>query len=440
MARRLPVLALVAATLLAALPASAFPGDTLWTKMYDGPGSGLDSPAALAMDPTLHRVYAVGTSAGNGTGPDIVTIAYDQYSGTRVWARRYDGPAHGSDQGVQIAYDAFSGGVVVTGSSESSPGTGSSDVVTISYSADGSRRWAHRFSVSSHSSDVPVDLVVESGSEFVLVGGTAHGGLVSYDYEGKQTWRGAVTTRTLASLVGLELIGGYLLAVGNTFMTTSDNAEYFTAGFNAHDGTALWSKRYSGPSHDGATATDAMAGGTSLFVTGTAIDGASEPITTIEYGPHDGFRYWRRTIPAQAPGNVDVAPRIAAVENGTFAAVAATSYLNGVPTFLTRGYHADGSTAWTTREDGPTDTGTVNDIAVGPDGSVAVAGSGTNVGDPVGPFTVAYDSTGNVRFEAAIAPSGAGDVAWCVMADDAGRVIVGARSAGDLRVDAYATS
>jgi hypothetical protein len=52
-------------------------GDLLWVLHYDGPASGTDYPARLALGPN-GTVHVVGESAGVGTGLDYATIKYSQ--------------------------------------------------------------------------------------------------------------------------------------------------------------------------------------------------------------------------------------------------------------------------------------------------------------------------------------------------------------------------
>jgi hypothetical protein len=413
------------------MPAAAAPGGTLWTATYDGPASGPDTPRGIVVDPNLYRVYVVGTT-GNDSEADIVTIAYDLNTGDKIWARRYDGPAHGGDLAVAIAYDPVSGGVTMTGMSESVAGTGRIDAVTISYLSDGSRRWTRR--ASTIGTDGPIGLVVDGGSTYVLLNGL-HGRLVAYDSTGTRLWATQVTTQNLVRLVGLQDIGGYLMAVGT--ISVNGGTAIVATTFNS-SGTPVWTRRFGGPAHD-ALASDAAGGGTIFHVTGSYTDGGIRKITTILYEPHDGFRFWRRSIAPQPGGSLDPAARIAVSADGASIAVAVTSTRNGVRTFLTRQYNGDGTIAWTARENGTNDSGDVLDAAIGPDANVYVAGQGTNTGGSKGPLTVAYGSTGPPSaFEASIAPTNMDDAALAI-APISGAILVASRVAGDIRVDAYAS-
>jgi hypothetical protein len=422
----------LASIALAAPPAHATPGGNLWTATYNGPSSGPDTPVDMAIDPNLHRVYVVGTT-GDDQAADMVTIAYDLYTGDKVWARRYDGPAQGGDLGVAIAYDQFSGGVVVTGASESIAGTGRIDAVTVSYQSDGSRAWTRR--ASSSSTDAPVGLAVSGGDTFVLLGGQ-HGRLIAYDSAGDRVWAHRLTDDTLLGLVGLRMIGGYLMATGT--VSVAAGSAIFSTAFTEL-GVPVWTKTFAGPAHDAIASDSDVGGGTVLYVTGSYTDGTTRKITTMGYEPHDGFRFWRRSIAPQTPTDSDVRPHVAVSSDGALIAVAATSTTGGVSTFLTRQYKADGSILWTARENGANDSGEVTDLVISPNSNVYVIGQGTNTGGQEGAFLVAYGSMGPPStFEKAVPPTDVDDVSRVVDTGNfADRVVVASRVSGDIRIDAY---
>ena len=436
--RLLPSLVAALLTALIAVPAEASPGDSLWTKTYDGPASGRDTPSGMAVDPVLHRVYVVGTTTAStgttGTFTDIVTIAYDGYTGDTIWARRYDGPVHGSDLAIAIVYDPFSGGVTVTGGSESSAGTGQVDAVTIAYAADGSRRWVRR--VTNPATDFPTDLTVIDGSTYVLVHGTL-GRLIAYDSTGTRLWsRDAITAETLAGLTALESIGGYLLIVGRLY-DADGHSKMYTLAYKT-DGSFVWTKTFAGGSMQAAS-TDAAVGSTTLYVTGVYGDALSD-IATIAYDPHNGTRLWRRSI-TRGANRPSGGPFVAVSPDGASIALATSVRVGLVDHFLTRRYLSDGSVDWTAREDEIDESGQPTDVAVGAGGNVYVTGSGTNSGATPGSITLAYPASGPpTAFQAAIANADVQDAGFRVAVDPSGYpVFVASRVGLDIRVDSYAT-
>ncbi len=106
-------------------------GNLKWTRVYDA-GLGYNYATAIAVD-GAGNVYVTGLSQDSACNSfDFATVKYDT-DGNEKWVRRYDGPAHGYDWPRAIAVDN-TGHVYVTGSSE---GDGTKeDYLTIKYTAD----------------------------------------------------------------------------------------------------------------------------------------------------------------------------------------------------------------------------------------------------------------------------------------------------------------
>jgi PQQ-like domain len=110
-------------------------GSQLWARRYNGPGinpppADIDDIAFAVAAPGNGRVYVTGVSwGGKATKVDYATVAYNARTGTRVWVRRYNGPASRGDAATALA--AGGGRVFVTGGSA---GTHSGDdYATIAY-------------------------------------------------------------------------------------------------------------------------------------------------------------------------------------------------------------------------------------------------------------------------------------------------------------------
>ncbi|HEY0867281.1 MAG TPA: SBBP repeat-containing protein [Fimbriimonas sp.] len=89
-------------------------GNVLWERRFDGPGSGQDGGNALAID-AEGNITVAGYSQGWNNGLNYALLRYDPLGNLR-WAWRYNGPASGDDQAAELAVDAL-GGIFVTGSS-----------------------------------------------------------------------------------------------------------------------------------------------------------------------------------------------------------------------------------------------------------------------------------------------------------------------------------
>lgn len=89
-------------------------GNREWVKTYNGTGNRYDEAKSVAADGD-GNVYVTGSSYGNSSGEDFVTIKYDAF-GEVTWLMRYNGPGNSVDVPVKIALDKI-GDVIVAGTS-----------------------------------------------------------------------------------------------------------------------------------------------------------------------------------------------------------------------------------------------------------------------------------------------------------------------------------
>ncbi len=101
----------------------------VWTNQYPSNPTTVSTATSVVAD-SLGRAYVTGYSPGANTSNDIVTIAYDT-NGKQLWLERYDGPAHGDDEGNAICVDT-NGNVYVAG--YDTPIGGGTEMVLIKYS------------------------------------------------------------------------------------------------------------------------------------------------------------------------------------------------------------------------------------------------------------------------------------------------------------------
>ena len=109
-------------------------GEQQWVARYDGPGAGLDTAMAIAVDPS-GNVYVTGRSIGSDAS---YTRCHRQvhFRRARSMGRPVQQPGNGYDKGQAIAVDG-SGNVYVTGPSAGSGGD--FDYFTIKYNRLGKR-------------------------------------------------------------------------------------------------------------------------------------------------------------------------------------------------------------------------------------------------------------------------------------------------------------
>lgn len=165
-------------------------GDTMWTAIYYGSGSGGAEANALVLD-TLGNVYVTGWSHGGSSETNYTTIKYDS-SGAEQWVALYDGPGNWFDRAYAITID-YLGYVYVTGSGYTS--ASKDDYTTIKYSGSGTVQW-----ISSYvgpwlsGDDIARDIAVDDSGNVYVTGSSQRlsGGedyvTVKYDSSGAEQW------------------------------------------------------------------------------------------------------------------------------------------------------------------------------------------------------------------------------------------------------------
>ncbi len=146
-------------------------GDKLWKASYDGPAHGADDGVGVVASPDGSAVFVTGTSAGDTTGSDYATVAYDAGTGAQLWAKRYDGPGHGDDSTISIGFSPDGSNLFVTGDSIGK--AGDLDFATVAYdTANGDRAWVARYEGPGHGEDSPGALTVGPDGTVYVMGGS----------------------------------------------------------------------------------------------------------------------------------------------------------------------------------------------------------------------------------------------------------------------------
>src|SRR6266542_1042090 len=112
-------------------------GNQVWRSVYDS--STYDVPRAITID-AAGNVYIAAQTYGGVTHAAFLTIKYSP-DGNEIWIRQLDG-AGGDDIPAAIAVDN-SGNIFVTGSSY--PANGYMDYLTVKYDNSGTRLWTRRY-------------------------------------------------------------------------------------------------------------------------------------------------------------------------------------------------------------------------------------------------------------------------------------------------------
>jgi hypothetical protein len=156
---------------------NATTGAQLWLRRYHGAGTGYDIAAAIAASPA-GKVLVTGSSWGATSKQDYATIAYGP-AGTRLWVKRYNGPGNRADNASAVIAPG-NGRVYVTGQSWGGSAT-RDDFATIAYNVfTGDKVWVKRYNGPSSSGDYAYSMAASAGRLFVA--GPSHAISSGRDY------------------------------------------------------------------------------------------------------------------------------------------------------------------------------------------------------------------------------------------------------------------
>ena len=408
-----------------------------WVARYDGPAANSwDRAYAVATD-SSGNIYVTGSSAGSGTGGDIVTIKYNS-AGIQLWEARYNSPENGSDQGNAIAVDA-AGNVYVTGYGGYSQAV---DYVTIKYDTNGGQDWIARYNGLGDSIDRAYAIAVDSGGNVYVTGrdyGLGDYATVKYDSNGDQVW--AVTYNGPGNGSDIPVDIG-VDASGNVYVTgvsqgSGTGDDYATIKYGT-DGKELWVAR-----HDGNGSTDeanamVLDAAANVYVTGRSRgSGAGYDYATIKYD-RDGKQDWiawydntsqdeARDIALDPSGNVYVTGKVL------------VTYPNY--DYVTVKYDGDGLEQWAAIYNGPANgSDSATAITTDSSGNVYVTGESIGSGEFNEYVTVKYDSAGGEVWARRYDGSSNGDdVAAAMVVDSSGNIVVTGGSHGSSTGNDYST-
>ena len=273
-------------------------GLPLWTNRYNGPGNDDDEPSALAVDAS-DNVYVTGSSAGSGSGLDILTIKYSA-AGTALWTNRFNSTGNSIDGAIAIALDT-NGNAYVTGSSF---GNGSDyDWVTIKYSAAGAGLWTNTFNGSGNDYDQPYGLAVDATGSAYVTGVTTGIGTgwdyltIKYSPEGLPLWtnifNGSANGNDSANAVALDT-NGNVYVTGN-FTRGAGDFDWATIKYSSM-GLPIWTNTFQGKANDlDAPLRLAVDSNSNIYVTGYSHDSTYQDGLTIKYSS-SGAALWTNVI------------------------------------------------------------------------------------------------------------------------------------------------
>jgi hypothetical protein len=271
-------------------------GDIVRVEGYGGPANGYDKARAIAIDDEMN-VYVTGSSEGNGSYDDYVTIKYYP-NGDTAWLQRYDGPTSVYDWALAIVVDRV-GNVYVTGE-------GAWDYTTIKYYPNGDTAWIRKYNGPANGEDEARDIAVDSAGNVYVTGMSQGTGevpvwgdyaTIKYYSNGETAWvrryDGPVNLMDEASAIAVDFLGNVYITGGSTgYDGYPEGYDYTTIKYYPNGDTA-WIRRYNGPDHnrDFAYALSLDRSG-SVYVTGLSGD----DIATIKYDS-SGNELWVQRYP-----------------------------------------------------------------------------------------------------------------------------------------------
>lgn len=354
-----------------------------WAKFYDGPAKGDDQAVCIATD-TTNNVFVAGAS--QGASGDIVVIKYSA-TGTRLWAKRYDGAAKNDDYPTAIAVDA-TGNVIVVGNSRGK--TSGYDWVVIKYDTNGNRLWVQVQDGGTSNDDYAACIALDSNNN-LLVGGNLYlkdpsytsMAVIKYDTNGNKKWQKTVHgsgnySYDTANSIAVDGNNNVVIT-GRTY--SSDNTyDCATIKFDA-DGNRLWGQRYDSQKRYDEGKTVLVDSSGNVFVAGTSGDephndyyNTKADFVTIKYDSL-GTRQWAMRYDGVGKGNDSLVGMGKDAAGNVY--VAGTSYaVNSYLDFVVIKYDTSGKQQWLQSFNGAgNDDDYLSGIVVDSSGNVVVTGT-----------------------------------------------------------------
>jgi len=413
---RLKLFLLLQFVFFSALPVIA-QVDTAWVRRYNGPGYGSDGPRALAMD-NSGNVYVTGYSSGSGTATDYATIKYAP-NGDSLWVRLYNGPGNGDDRAFALVADD-SGNVYVTGFSSGS-GT-NTDYATIKYAPNGDTLWVRRYNGPGNGNDIAYALALDDSGN-VYVTGSSWGSGTFYDYATiKYAPNGDSLWVRRYNGVGNGYDDAEALAVdrsGNVYVTGGSGTIKYSA-----NGDSLWLSEYGGI--DIAMDDSSNVYVTGSIDSDTAVNIFNIDYATIKFAPN-GDTLWVRRYNGPGIGS-DYPSALEVDGSGNVYVTGYSSQYSVYPyneDYATIKYAPNGDTVWVRRYNGPgNDYDKSKALAVDSSGNAYVTGSSLDSDFFLDYATIKYSTSGDTLWIRRYSGQGAGDEAYATAVDDSGNVYV----------------
>ena len=157
-------------------------GTLLWERRYNGPGTLGDTPSALVVDSAGNVIVTGGSSGSSNRWLDFYTAKYAATNEALLWEKRYNGTADGTDSARAVALDS-AGNVIVTGTVSTGSNYYNTDCYTAKYaSEDGALLWEMRYKGTGNTYNLGRGVVVDEGDKVIVTGRTNYTSITTSDF------------------------------------------------------------------------------------------------------------------------------------------------------------------------------------------------------------------------------------------------------------------
>jgi uncharacterized delta-60 repeat protein len=344
--------------------------------------------------------YVAGFTTDVTTWGDFAVLSLTS-DGEFRWRYRYDGPGHGWDEAMSIAYGS-DGNVYAAGLSSDAADRSSFTVVSLT--PEGEERWVYRLTGTYPYDNVARSVVCGGDGNIYAAGETdwytySDFTVLSLSPSGSRRWLYHYNgTRNLEDTARSVIWGldGNIYAAGSTQSAYND----ITVVSLTPDGTQRWVYRYNGPAGTGDYGFSITCGPDStLCVAGISDGGASTHDFAVVCLRPDGTQRW--VYRCNGPGNGrDLANSVACGPDGNVYAAGWTLGDGTGDDFTVVGLSDSGVERWEYRLDGQAGADDrAYSVVVGSDNEIYVAGYTTDYDDIGARFTiVSLDTLGARRW------------------------------------------
>ncbi len=264
-------------------------GDTLWARSYHWNGSTMDDGNHVDCD-TAGNIFVVGT-AYNGGQFDLLTVKFSP-DGDTLWGRIYDGPGNGAEFARGIVTD-IEGNVYVTAVSEGAGTNG--DLLVLKYDSAGNLVWERRYD-GHNNTDEPYGLVIDSSGNIYVAGGSSGSGtstdviLIKYSPEGDTLWitREGSTAHEEARDIAWDSVGNIYIGGWRLYPPTYIR-DYLIMKFDSSTGTKEWEYEWDASDQEDKGLFIAVGQEDHVWITGESITGGfpatGQDIATVKCKP-----------------------------------------------------------------------------------------------------------------------------------------------------------